>query len=53
MHSEEDISGFEKVVNEVEWSDLEEVGSECEESDSEGSDEESIGCYYDSDYDDY
>ena len=53
VHSEEDISGFEKVVNEVEWSDLEEVGSECEESDSEDSDEESIGCYYDSDSDDY
>ena len=53
VHSEEDISGFEKVVNKVEWSDLEEVGSECKESDSEDSDEESIGCYYDSDSGDY
>ena len=42
--SEGALSGFKEVVKETEWSDLEEVGSECEgyeESDSEESDESS------------
>ena len=48
VHSEQEISRFKKVVEEVEWSDLEEIGSGYEDSGLEDTDCELGG--YDSDY---